>query len=130
MVGRGSGLASRLSEFARDLDRCWVERRFSDLEPFLDSDVVFVAPGGGQRLEGRAKAIDSYRKFMAGAEVRSFEGRTRSITDRGEAAVVEYEWSIAWHKDGADFAEEGREILVLARRDRQWRLIWRTQIRS
>jgi hypothetical protein len=33
-----------------------------------------------------------------------------------------------WTAAGADHAESGREVLVLARREPGWRVVWRTQI--
>ncbi len=120
--------APDLTAFVRAMDCCWLERRFDDLPDFLASDVVFVAPGGTQRIEGLPAAIDSYRAFMSASDVQRFEPSDFKITERGDAAVAEYDWDMAWTSDGNAFAETGREILVLARRDRQWRVVWRTQI--
>jgi hypothetical protein len=35
---------------------------------------------------------------------------------------------MAWVAAGAEHNETGREVLVLARRDESWRVVWRTQI--
>lgn len=50
-----------------------------------------------------------------------FETRGHVVTLRGEAAVIEYKWEMAWTAGGAAHAEVGREVLVLARRDKGWR---------
>ncbi len=117
-----------LVAFVRAMDRCWLEQRFEDLRDFLADDVVFVAPGGAHRVEGLTAAIDSYRAFMAASEVQRFNVSDFRTTERGDTAVVEYAWEMAWTTEGNAFAETGREILVLTRRDGQWRVVWRTQI--
>jgi hypothetical protein len=42
--------------------------------------------------------------------------------------VIEYRWDAAWTTGGVEHAEKGREVLVLARREEGWRVVWRTQI--
>ena len=73
-------------------------------------------------------AIESYRQFMSHAQVNRFQTNDRIVTVRGDTAVIEYRWQMDWTAAGADRAENGREVLVLARRDEGWRVVWRTQI--
>ena len=114
--------------FTARMDRCWMEGRFRDLEAFLAEDVVFVAPGGEQRSEGLSTAVESYRQFMSHAQVKRFETSDHVVTPRGDTAVVEYRWQMDWAAGGVDHSETGRDVLVLARRDDDWRVVWRTQI--
>src|SRR3954463_12990756 len=115
-------------KFVEDMDRCWRESRFHDLDAYLADDVVMVAPDGETRLEGIAAAVESYREFMASSSVEHYSTSDHAITRRGDTAVIEYQWSMAWTSAGMDYDEKGREILVLALRDDSWRVIWRTQI--
>ena len=121
-------LAADFISFADRMDRCWMEGRLSELGEFLADDVVFVAPGGTPRSEGLAPAVDSYRQFVAHARVNGFQTSDHVVTARGDTAVIEYRWQMDWTADGADHAESGREVLVLARRREGWRVVWRTQI--
>lgn len=57
-----------------------------------------------------------------------WETGNQMVTVRGDIAVIEYSWEMAWTAGGVDHAEKGRELLVLARRDGKWRVVWRTQI--
>jgi len=114
--------------FAEGLDRCWMEGRVDDLEAFLARDVVFVAPGGKLRSEGLAAAIESYRQFTSQAQVNRFQTSEHVVTVRGNTAIVEYRWEISWIAAGASHSETGRDVLVLSRRDENWRVVWRTQI--
>ena len=117
-----------LIAFMAAMDRCWIERRPDDLADYIADDVVMVAPGGQNRFEGLAAAIDSYRAFMDHARVERYATSGHVVTIRGDSAVVEYDWEMGWESDGASFDATGREILVLASRDGHWRVIWRTQI--
>ena len=114
--------------FVESLDRCWLQGRFEDLTGFLAGDVVFVAPGGKPRVEGRKQAIESYRQFMSRAQISRFQTSDYVVTRRGDAAIVEYAWQMTWVVDQVEHSDTGRDVLVLARRDGDWRVVWRTQI--
>lgn len=113
---------------ARAIDQCWLERRFDDLADFLAHEVVIVAPGGSPRLQGAAAAIESYRAFMNRATIETYETADHAATHAGDAAVVEYAWSMAWRSGDAAHTAQGREVLVWSRAGGAWRVIWRTQI--
>ena len=114
--------------FIESLDRCWMQGRLQDLAAFLAEDVVFVAPGGKPRTEGIAQAIESYRQFISHAQVTRFQTNDHFVTQRGDTAIVEYAWQMSWVAAGTAHNETGREVLVLARRHENWRVVWRTQI--
>jgi ketosteroid isomerase-like protein len=65
---------------------------------------------------------------MSHAKVNHFQTGDHIVTLRGDTAVVEYRWEMAWTATGADHTETGRAVLVLARRDEGWRAVWRTPI--
>ncbi len=121
-------MADDLILFVEEMDRCWMEHRFADLSDYIARDVVMVAPGGAQRMEGLDAAIESYRAFMARCEVATFTTSDHVVTRRGPAAIVEYGWHMAWNDQGAEHEAGGREVLVLAARDGEWRVVWRTQL--
>jgi ketosteroid isomerase-like protein len=114
--------------FVEQLDRCWMQGRLLDLHEFLAEDVVFVAPGGKRRSESIAQAIESYRQFTSHAKISHFETSDYVVTRRGDTAIVEYAWQMTWVAAEAEHSETGRDVLVLARRDGTWRVVWRTQI--
>jgi ketosteroid isomerase-like protein len=114
--------------FAKALDECWMRDRFSDLPNFLADDVVFVGPGGEPRISGLADAVDSYRQFKQYARIPQFRTADYQVTERGDTAVVEYGWEMTWVASDEEHHERGRELLVLARRNDDWRVVWRTQI--
>ena len=105
-----------------------MEGRLQDLGAFLAEDVVFVAPGGTPRGEGLEQAIESYRQFTSHAQVKLFQTSDYNVTLRGDTAIVEYRWRMSWTAGGEEHDEKGREALVLARRNNNWRVVWRTQM--
>lgn len=121
-------MADELVSFVEAMDRCWIEHRFDDLSAFLAPDIVVVSPDGVTRLAGLLAAVDSYRAFMERAKVGWFKSNDHVVTERGDAAIVEYRWNMAWRSDGVAHEATGREIVMLARRDRAWRIVWRTQL--
>ena len=116
-----------LTNFVKEMDRCWIERRIDDLRRYLAPDVVFVAPDGA-RVEGLGAALQSYQDFMASAVVKRFEGSDYTVTERGDTAVVEYAWDMEWQTGERSSAAQGREVLVLARGNANWRVVWRIQL--
>jgi len=115
-------------KFVEDMDRCWREGRFHDLETFLADDVVMISPDGKTRLEGLAAAVESYREFTTSSLVEHYAPSDYIITYRGDTAVIEYRWEMAWTSAGVDYNDTGREVLVLAAQEGRWRVIWRMQI--
>jgi ketosteroid isomerase-like protein len=105
-----------------------MQGRLQDLDAFLAEDVVYVAPGGKPRSEGIEHAIESYRQFISHAQIKRFETHDHLVTQRGDTAIAEYEWQMTWVAAGAEHNEFGREVLVMARRAGNWRVVWRTQI--
>lgn len=116
--------------FSSALDRCWLDRRFDELAYFFAPDVVLVAPEANVRLTGLSAVIDSYRSFMSNVEIETFAPGHHRPHHAGDTAVIEYDWTIIWRPAGQDQAstENGRETLVLAKRDGNWRAIWRLQL--
>ena len=123
-----AAMSTDISAVVTAMDRCWLDRRYDDLAQYIAADVVMVAPGGQGRMLGLAAAIDSYREFMGRAEVSRYETSDIRVTERGDAAVVEYAWDMAWSDGGERHEATGREVLMLARREGEWRVVWRTQL--
>lgn len=110
------------------LDRCWMQGRLPDLDAFLAEDVVFAAPDGKHRIIGIEQALESYRQFISHAQVTRFQASDHFVTRSGDTAIVEYAWQMTWVAAEVEHNDTGRDVLVLARRDENWRVVWRTQI--
>ena len=53
-----------------------------------------------------------------------FETGAVITTDRGPAAMVEYEQIIVAQQDGVSHELNSRQLLMLARRNHTWRVVW------
>jgi ketosteroid isomerase-like protein len=116
----------KLVALVEAMDRSWRERRFDELAQFLSPDIVVVAPNG-MRVAGRHAAVDSYREFVTRCIVERYEPGDYAVTESGDTAVVEYGWRMAWRDGAQTFDAAGREVLVLARQEGVWRIVWRAQ---
>lgn len=114
-------------ETVKSLDMFWSEGRFGELADVLAADVVVVG-SHGRRFVGRDAVLAGYRDFRATAEVKVFKSENYVATTQGDAAVVEYEWTMQWTSGGQSHDARGREILVLVRGGGGWKVFWRTQI--
>ena len=116
-----------LIEFVKQMDRCWIERRFDDLPNYLAPEITVFTPYN-RRFEGLAVIIQNYREFMGNNDVRAFEPSDFHVIEAGDAAVVEYIWAMEWAGKEQTHNAKGREVLALTKRDAAWRIFWRTQI--
>jgi hypothetical protein len=116
-----------LIEFVKEMDRCWIERRFDDLSGYFAPEITVVTPFD-RRFQGLPVVLGNYREFMSRNEVRTFTPSDFFVTQAGDAAVVEYAWEMEWADDRQTHNAKAREVLALSRRDGAWRIIWRTQI--
>jgi ketosteroid isomerase-like protein len=108
------------------LNTAWRTGRLDELEETFAPDVVLVAPGFAARLEGREACIGTYRDFTAAAEVRDFSMGDVAIDLFGDTAVAVCPYVIAYTMNGAQYRERGNDLLVFARRDGDWQVVWRT----
>lgn len=86
-------------ETVKSLDMFWSEGRFGELADVLAPDVVVVG-SHGRRFVGRDAVLAGYRDFRATAEVKVFKSENYVATTQGDAAVVEYEWTMQWTSGG------------------------------
>jgi len=113
-------------QILKEINDCWVQGRPEDLEGHLHPDVVFVAPGFEQRLEGRAACVDSFREFCSTAIVHDYRTATPAVDLLGETAIATYGFEIEYGLGSESFSEAGRDIWVFVRDQDRWLAIWRT----
>jgi len=118
----------KVHRLIREMNQAWIEGRLSDLNPIFDERVVAVPPGGASRVEGREAMVDSFRQFLEIAKVHDYKVTDTGVEVFETTAVATFSFAISYELNGERYDETGWEILVLAKRDETWRIVWRTQI--
>ncbi len=110
------------------LTASWREERFDELEDILHQSVVFVEPGFRGRIEGKTACVDSFRQFMSAAKVVDYVERDVVIDVWGTTAIATYGFEMTWEKDGKSYRDAGHDVLVFAREESRWQVVWRTMV--
>lgn len=98
------------------------------LKGFCHQDVVIVPPGFVQRAEGRETYLKSVENFCNTGVVLEYKMLSMKIDVFGDVAIVYYRYKTKWEMEGETFSEKGNDVMVLARDEGKWLLIWRTLI--
>jgi ketosteroid isomerase-like protein len=109
----------------RAVDRAWIAGDLDALDDLLDPAMVIVDSDGRHVAVGRDACEASYRVFTERAAVSDFEPHDEQVDVAVDTAVVSYGYHIAYVLGGEALDEEGREVVVLARNEGAWRVVWR-----
>ena len=112
----------------QEINDAWVSGRPEDLDKYFHKEIVFVAPGFAQRIEGRAACVDSFREFCAKATVRAFKPVDPAIDIFEGTALATYSFTVEYDLNNEIFNEGGRDLWVFVRDKDKWRAAWRTII--
>jgi ketosteroid isomerase-like protein len=117
-----------IKEMVRGITAAWRDGRLDDLHRFYRTDVVFVHPGFGGRVEGGDPCVASYREFLATATVHEYHEGEPTIDIFDDAAVAVTSFTIDYELQGARHHEKGHDVLILTRNEGGWRVAWRTLV--
>ena len=120
----------RILRVLRAVNQAWLKGRFEDLDGLLREDVVFVAPGLVDRVEGRAACERSYADFATHATVHDFKESEFQVDVWGDTAVVAYRFEVGYAMKDERHRADGREVFVFVRENDEWRVAWRTMLPS
>jgi hypothetical protein len=96
-------------------------------ECFAD-DVVMRGPDFAFIGKGRDLVVQSYCDFVGNAEVKSVSLDEPDIDVTGETATAQYKWTMTYALNGQEYTEHGRDLFVVARRDKRWLAVWRAML--
>lgn len=115
-------------QIVKEINDSWVLGRPENLDNYFHKEIVFVAPGFSQRIEGRTACVDSFRDFCANAKVRSFKPADPAIDICKETAIATYSFKVEYDMKNETFDEGGRDVWVFIRDKNRWLAVWRTII--
>jgi ketosteroid isomerase-like protein len=105
------------------MNRAWTaERDPARLREFFHSDMIAVTATDRQRLLGREAGVGSWARFVEAARVtRWVEVEPQvQVYCGGDAAVVSYDFEIAFEIGGRVVELGGRDTFTLVREDGRW----------
>ena len=120
--------AKEIESRIKQLNHCWINRLFEDMEPFFHKNGVMVHSGDFEKITGRQQIIESYWEFMESADVTDFKIVNESIHVFDETAVAYYSYRIHYTVETTNYDETVSEILVFQQHNDDWQIVWRTQL--
>jgi len=114
------------------INDAWIKQRGEAMTAALNEcfaeDVVMRGPGFAFLGKGRDLVVQSYHDFVSQAEVKSVSLDEPEIDVTGETATAQYKWAMTYALGGQEYTEQGRDVFVLAQRDKKWVAVWRAML--
>ena len=114
------------------INDAWLKQRGEAMTAALNEcfaeDVVMRGPGFAFLGKGRDLVVQSYHDFVSQAEVKSVSLDEPEIDVTGETATAQYKWAMTYALGGQEYTEQGRDVFVLAQRDKKWVVVWRAML--
>jgi ketosteroid isomerase-like protein len=111
-------LLSRISE-------AWLRGDASNLNEYFHDRMMIKGPDLQELGAGREACVKSYEDFILQTSILEYEESDPEIDLYGDTAVVVCPWKINFEMKGQKHREQGRDLLVLVRREHGWLVAWR-----
>ena len=102
------------------MNAAWREKRFADLPPVFDENIVSKGPGLKTITRGRDALVNSYIDFMGKSVITAYEESNHVIEVNQSTACASYDWSMSWEQAGKQESASGHEMFVFELRNGQW----------
>jgi hypothetical protein len=119
-------LEEDLWQAVHNLNAAWLQGDWKSLESQFNDAVVMSMPGFQQQIAGKDVLVQSYKDFVANAEIVDFQERDPVVNDWGTAAMLTYTFNIHYIEGGTEKQESGSEILLFLNDAGGWKVAWRT----
>jgi ketosteroid isomerase-like protein len=117
---------SDILRIVNKIKESWLAKQYDEIANCLAEDVIMAAPGSSNRIKGKEAYILSYRDYDTVAKTHQFKSDEPQIDVIGDVAISITPFAIRYELKGNIYDERGRDILILARQDSEWRVVWRT----
>jgi hypothetical protein len=119
---------NQVIQVIKSMSQSWQEKQFDRLETLFAETIVFQDSEGHRLAEGKSACIQSYRDFMAIAKVVVYEEEEPDLIPLNGLVMANYGWQIDYEMDGANFHDQGRDWLALAKLEGVWLISWRLSL--
>lgn len=106
----------------------WMGHEFTNMDHYFSNNVVMIETDTHQRITGIDDVLEQYELFIEDTEIIDFK-ITELLVDLVEDTAVAYvTYNINYEVDETRFDETNTEILVFREHDKEWKIVWRTQL--
>jgi hypothetical protein len=112
-------------DLVRLINAAWREGQPERLLELFHDRMAIVGTSGNRYGVGKLACVESYRNFIASAQVTLFEETEPSVDVFETVAIVSYRFEIEYVMAGETHKEIGRDTFVLERVDGKWLAVWR-----
>jgi len=106
----------------------WVTKQFNKIEQFVHNHAVMIEPGTQNRLTGTNALIENYRDFIEEAEVFDYSIPSLQVDIIDDTGIAYLSYRLKYQVESTRYDEMNDEILVFRQQNRNWKIIWRTQL--
>ena len=106
----------------------WMTKQFDKIEQFIHNHAVMIESGTHNRLSGMNALIEKYRDFVEDAEVFDYSIPSLQVDIIDNTAITYLNYRLKYRVKNTRYDEMNDEILVFRQKDRDWKIIWRTQL--
>lgn len=106
----------------------WMAHNFSDMDRYFANHVVMIETDTHRRIMGIDNVLEQYELFVEDAEIHEYDITELLIDLVEETAVAYVTYRIKYETDGTKFDESNTEILVFNEHNKEWKIVWRTQL--
>jgi hypothetical protein len=106
----------------------WMAPKFANMDRYFSNHVVMIETDTHRRITGIDDVLEQYELFVEDTEIVDFK-ITELLVDLVEDTAVAYvTYDIKYEMDETRFDETNTEILVFHEHDKEWKIVWRTQL--
>lgn len=104
----------------RALNDAWTKGHPERLVDYFHPQMLAITPVDRQRRDGAAECIAGWQGFAESTHIHHWRELNPAIRVFGNAAVVAYDYDIAFDMGGKRFEEGGRDMFFFVREKSRW----------
>ena len=113
-------------ELVNSINEAWTEGRAAEELPgMFAEEALIVGPDLSRLAEGRDACVESYVRFAAEIALLEFAEFDHRVDSFGAAAVVDYAYRAVYERDGEEFTDFGRDVILAVETESGWQAAWR-----
>ena len=104
----------------RALNDAWTQGRPDELVEYFHPQMVAVTPVDRHRVTGGAACVAGWKGFAEKAHIHYWRELDPVVKVFGDAAVVAYDFEMAFAMGGQEITMGGRDLFFFVREDGRW----------